>query len=58
MFTDGFDSMSHELAKIPCPPLSDVYEKLREQEKADSTFNKFPRFKLSDDATAVVFKVE
>lgn len=57
MFTDGFKSMEKELLDSDCPKLEVLYETLRAEEKADASLNKRPRFKIGDDASAIVFEI-
>lgn len=57
LYTDGFNVFSSELVKEDVD-VREIYKKLRLSEKEDSTFNKFPRFKQSDDASVIIFNVQ
>ena len=56
LFSDGFDALSECFLADEREPLSSLYRRLREEENADADFEKNPRFKAGDDATAVVLK--
>lgn len=58
MFTDGFKSMEKALLEPDCPKLAVLYAALREEEKADASLNKQPRFKIGDDASALIFELQ
>lgn len=58
MFTDGFKSMEEALLAPDCPKLAVLYDTLRAEEKADASLNLRPRFKISDDASAIMFEIE
>lgn len=55
-YCDGFDMLSEELTESDVD-LNALYEKLRREEKDDFLLNKNPRFKVSDDASAIVFEI-
>lgn len=57
LFSDGFASVEGELM-TPDAVLPDVYRKLRALEEHDSLLNDNPRFKMSDDASALVVSVQ
>ena len=57
LHSDGFDGYAAELT-VPDADLSKIYASLRKKEKADARLNLDPRFKISDDASAVIFTVE
>ena len=56
LFSDGFDALRECFLSDEREPLSSLYRRLREEENADADFEKNPRFKAGDDATAVVLK--
>ncbi len=58
MFTDGFKSMEEALFAPDCPKFAVLYDTLRAEEKADASLNQRPRFKISDDASAIMFEIE
>jgi hypothetical protein len=55
-YSDGFDMFREDLAASDVD-LSALYEKLRREENEDFLLNKNPRFKVSDDASAIVFEI-
>lgn len=57
MFTDGFKRLERELADPARPPLSVLGARLRREEQEDASMNAHPRFKVSDDASAVIFEI-
>ena len=58
LHTDGFDACQDDFYLDPIPALQQVYQRLRRQECADPLLNNIPRFKQSDDATALVLDIE
>ena len=58
MLTDGFRPCLEALKTLPCPSLRSLYESLRQTEREDPGMNQRPRFKISDDASAIVFEVQ
>ena len=56
IFSDGFEAKYSELHNNT-PSLAELYMELREEEQSDSRLNLNPRFKISDDATALVIKI-
>ncbi len=57
MFTDGFKPMEEALLAPDCPKLALLYDALREEEMADASLNKRPRFKIGDDASGLIFSI-
>ena len=53
LFSDGFEAVRRELA-LPGASLRSLYARLRRAEKLDPDFEKQPRFKPHDDASAVI----
>ena len=53
LFSDGFEAMAEELAR-PEVSLRSLYARLRRAEDLDPDFEKMPRFKPHDDASAVI----
>lgn len=53
LFSDGFEAMREELAQ-PEVSLRSLYARLRRAEDLDPDFEKMPRFKPHDDASAVI----
>ena len=58
MYTDGFKSMEEAFLVSDCPKLAALYDALRAEEKSDASLNQRPRFKISDDASAIMFEIE
>ena len=56
LFSDGFDSMQERFYADGID-LQDLYQQLRSFELRDSALEAFPRFKLHDDASAILFDV-
>ena len=56
-YSDGFDALAEELT-LDDANLNILYEKLRREENDDILLNKNPRFKVSDDASAIIFELE
>ena len=56
LFSDGFDSMQERFCDEQID-LQDLYQQLRSFELRDSALEAFPRFKLHDDASAILFDV-
>lgn len=56
MHSDGFDHLAEEL-KSEGADLGALYAELRKIENEDNLLNKYPRFKISDDASAMIIKV-
>lgn len=56
-YTDGFDLVKSEF-KNESVDLKSLAERLRSLENNDSTWNQYPRFKNSDDASAIIFSVQ
>lgn len=54
LFTDGFEALHEELSQPDIPALKELYRRLRQEEQQDRTLNRRPRFKVSDDASALV----
>ena len=56
LFSDGFDSIQERFFddELDLPAL---YRQLRDSEQQDSALEAFPRFKLHDDASALLFDV-
>ena len=57
LFSDGFMAKEEEL-KSQNRDLEALYKSLRTREREDPFFNKHPRFKMSDDASAIVIKIQ
>ena len=57
LHSDGFDGYAKELTAEDAD-LEKIYALLREKENADASLNADPRFKISDDASAVIFTIE
>lgn len=55
LFSDGFDAAENRLAAGE--PFCEVYKELRAEEDNDAKLNNRPRFKKSDDATALSFEI-
>ncbi len=55
-FTDGFDLVDHLLEDMDYP-LSQACDELRRAEEQDNLLNENVRFKVHDDASAIVFEV-
>lgn len=55
LFSDGFDAVEDLLREGV--PFNEAYAELRAAENADNAFNARPRFKKSDDASALSFEV-
>lgn len=55
-YSDGFNLLEEDFYKGNVN-LNDAYNSLRALENMDKNFNKYPRFKISDDASAVVFNI-
>ena len=56
MCSDGFDGYLDMLAANDAN-LDQIYQLLRGKENADAGLNKTPRFKISDDASAIMFEI-
>ena len=57
LHSDGFDRYADELSAEGAD-IKKLYTLLRKEENADAKLNVAPRFKVSDDASAVIFTVE
>ena len=56
--SDGFDRAAEGLdLRDPGIDLEDLYQGLRASELADPELNRIPRFKLSDDASALLLRI-
>ena len=53
LFSDGFDLMEDKF-HAPSFSLKELYKELRYIEQSASSFDSIPRFKISDDASAIV----
>ena len=56
LHSDGFDDLGDELLS-PDANLEQIYANLRKMENDDYLMNKYPRLKVSDDASAVIFTI-
>lgn len=56
LFSDGFEEMADQLRQCSSS-LEDLYSELRNREAKDPTFEMMPRFKSSDDASALIAEV-
>ena len=56
MHSDGFDGYADRLAANDAS-LDQIYRLLRCEENADPRLNETPRFKVSDDASAIIFDI-
>ena len=56
LHSDGFDNMEDDLTRQPID-LGRSYRMLRELERIDADLNRYPRFKIGDDATALYLEV-
>lgn len=57
LFSDGFDAVQDRLMK-PDISLEQLYQDLRQMEREDPDFQRLPRFKPSDDASALEARLE
>ena len=57
LFSDGFD-FKQQLFYSGNLDLESIYKDLRKDENEDIKLNAYPRFKISDDASAIIFKFE
>ena len=57
--SDGFDSATEGVSLASCDlDLEGLYRELRASERADVSLNRRPRFKVSDDASALLLRID